>query len=146
MASPLTLAYGILFNFAVPMRFYIGNLLLLLCPMINHLQKFSTVRIHSEQQLSGKITKSKKQRKSSGNSGAIPAPIVESLTTSTPVTSTSTPTSINAGNPEDVVLNAVNSILPTEPLQRSELPGWINLCTTVSQGNCLMRLFVSTYS
>ena len=81
--------------------------------MNNSKIEFPSVRIHNEHQLSGKSTKSKKQRKSSGNAGAIPSPIVESLTTTASV----------QNNPEDVVLNAVNSILPTEPLQRSELPG-----------------------
>jgi hypothetical protein len=79
--------------------------------------------MYNEQQIFGKSNKSKKQRKSSGNGGAVPSPIIESLTTSTTTLAAPPTPKLFVSNPEDIVLNAVNSILPTEPLQRSELPG-----------------------
>ena len=86
-----------------------------------------TARLHTEQLASAKNSKGKKQRKASDSCGAVPSPIVESLTTATTTAAAATAAAATAvkifvNNPEDSVLNAVNSILPTEPLQRSELP------------------------
>ena len=83
-----------------------------------------TARLHTEQLASAKNSKGKKQRKASDSCGAVPSPIVESLTTATTTAAAAAATAVKmfVNNPEDSVLNAVNSILPTEPLQRSELP------------------------
>ena len=84
-----------------------------------------TARLHTEQLASAKNSKGKKQRKASDScGGAVPSPIVESLTTATTTAAAAAATAVKmfVNNPEDSVLNAVNSILPTEPLQRSELP------------------------
>ena len=115
---------SITFSYLQQVEVVVGvNILQTILDETNDYIAFSpTARLHTEQLASAKNSKGKKQRKASDSCGAVPSPIVESLTTATTTAAAATAVKMFVNNPEDSVLNAVNSILPTEPLQRSELP------------------------